>query len=91
MARLYVAAQHYLAGDSEAVPFEPRIHRAEGRPDKGVPPLKSLPNRAPVGYSPSALPRWTGSQGALPPDTPAPGFSCPSTHDKGHSLSLIHI
>jgi hypothetical protein len=52
-------------------------------------PSPSTPGQPSAGWTrASALPPWTGPQGALLPENPAPGISCPGTPDNGRACPL---
>ena len=61
-----------------------RGFRAPCTDDEGRSGPSTQTNRAPVGYAAPALSRCIDNQGALPPDTPAPGFRA-RHHEQGSS------
>ncbi len=59
-----------------SAPLHPRLEASRPK----------TPGQPSAGWSPaSAVPRWTGSQGALLPDTPASGLPRPNTHGQRHA------
>jgi hypothetical protein len=68
-----------LQGQFRAAGAFAPLHRRQG----ACLPLDPAGERScPLNPRPSAMPRWTGNQGALPPDTPAPGIRA-RHHDQG--------